>query len=181
MVFSDAPDDPLGKFETIFPSGKGFPGWGLRLRVIRALGRIGPPAREAMPLLLSECENRTNVLRFDAAVAAWRIDGQSPELTATFEQGLHAADPGLRQFAIARLAETGAELPQALALLIDGLRDPVVSIRVQVVDSLAALGTNALPALPALRVLTNDQTFLVRIVATQALQAVQSPTHSRRE
>ncbi|MGO8678547.1 MAG: HEAT repeat domain-containing protein [Limisphaerales bacterium] len=172
---------PAMWFETIFVPGEGFPGWGLRLSVIRALGRIGPPAEELLPLLLEECGDATNPARFDAAVAVWRIKGESPEVAGILEQELHAADPEARRIAVACLREMSATSPKALLLLIEGLRDPALQIRLQVVRSLASLGTNAIPALPALRALTNDQYFAVRIVATQAIQVIRPPTRARRE
>jgi len=161
--------------DTVFVQVPGFPGWGLRLRIIRALGQLGPAAREAMPLLLSECRNPTTVLRFDAAVAAWRIHGASPEVIATFEDGWRCADAQTRQLETARLKELAAESPQAVAPLMEGLSDPSRAIRLQVMASLASLGVKAAPALPALRALEDDPEPIVRIGATQALRAVQFP------
>jgi len=172
---------PANWFEAVVVPGEGFPGWGLRLRVIRALGRIGPPAGELMPLLLEECGNATNPARLDAAVAVWRIKGETPEVAGILEQGLRAADPETLRIAVACLSEISATSPKALALLIGGLHDPVLQIRLQVLNSLASLGTNAISALPALRALTNDQYFAVQIVAAQAIQVIQTPTHARRE
>jgi HEAT repeat protein len=179
LVFLGVPTSPLEQLETIYLPGAGFAGWGLRLRVIRALGRIGCPALEVFPLLVQECESQTKSWRFDAAVAAWRISGDSPEAITTFERGLRAVDLESRQFALARLSEIGPEFPKALRLLASGLQDSSVEIRFLVLNSLAALGTNAVPVLPAIEAMTNDRTFLIRIVATQALQAVQAPILSK--
>jgi len=49
------PVTPVARLGTICVPGEGFSGSGLRLRVIRALGRIGPAAQEAMPLLIQGC------------------------------------------------------------------------------------------------------------------------------
>jgi len=179
MVFR-VPTSPIEQLETIYLPGAGFPGWGLRLRVIRALGRIGSPAREVFPLLVQECESQTRPWRFDAAVAAWRISGDSPEAITTFERGLHYGDLESRQFAVARLSEIGTEFPKALGLLASGLRDSSVQIRFLALGLVAALGTNAIPVLPAIiDAMTNDRTFRIRIAATQTLQAVQAPILSK--
>jgi hypothetical protein len=140
---------------------------------MRSLGRIGPSAQEALPLLLNDCNLETAPWRFDAAVAAWRVSGDSPEAIATLEQGLHATDLEARQLAVASLREIGAEFPKAVTLLSCGLQDQNLEIRLQVLDSLAALGTNAISALPLIEAITTDRMFRMRNGATQTFQAIQ--------
>jgi HEAT repeat protein len=165
---------PVERVETVFVPAPGYPGWGLRWQVIRALGRIGPSAQEALPLLWKECGDRSNMVRFAAAAAVWRISGESPELTAVFEDGWRSGDRDLREMEVTCLREMGAEFPKAVPLLSLGLRDTSTTVRRQAVSSLASLGTNALSALPALKALAKDDPgFIVRICATQAVLAVQ--------
>lgn len=173
MIFNYAPNSPTEHLDTLYLPGAGFPGWGLRLRVIRSLGRIGASAQDVLPFFLKDCENQTALWRFDAAVAAWRISGGSSEAIAVFEHGLRASDLESRQLAVAHLSELVARFPKALALLCNGLQDPDLRIRLQVLNSLGALSTNAVPALPAIEALTSDRKIVVRITATQALQAIQ--------
>lgn len=172
MIFGNAPDSPTEHLDTIYFAGAGFPGWGLRLRVIRSLGRIGAPAQEALPLLLKHCENDATSVRFDAAVAAWRVCGGCPKAVSVFEQGLQAKELESRQLAVARLSELGAQLPGAIALLSYGLHDPDLRIRLQVLHSLGALSTNAAPVAPTIESFTFDAKFVIRIAATQALQEI---------
>jgi HEAT repeat protein len=173
MVFGEAPDSIAERLDTIYFPGAGFPGWGLRLRVIRSLGRIGSPAREVLPSLLRECQSETKPSRFDAAVAVWRICGNSPEAIAAFERGLQASKLESRELALARLSDIAAELPRAITLLSYGLQDPDLQIRWRVLHLLGALGTNGASALPAVEALTNDPKILIRMSATAAVQLIQ--------
>jgi len=162
------------RVETVFLPAPGYPGWGLRWQVIRALGRIGPNAREALPLLWKECGDRNSVLHFAAAAAVWRISGESPELTAVFEDGWRSGDLDRREMELTCLRELGAEFPNAVPMLSLGLRDTSTTLRWQAVSSLASLGANAHSALPALKALAKDDpAHIVRISATQAVLAVQ--------
>ncbi|MGH7970000.1 MAG: HEAT repeat domain-containing protein, partial [Limisphaerales bacterium] len=178
MVFRDEmPARPIEHLDTIYLPGKGFRGWGLRLRVVRALGRIGAPARELLPALLEDCTSETRLWRFDAALAAWRIGGDCPQVTGVFERGLHVADRELAQLAVTRLSEAAAEFPSAVTLLVSGLQHPDHQVRLQVLRSLPALGTNAVSALPNLLVLIHDRSIRTRDAATKAIQAVQRHSH----
>ena len=102
-----------------------------------------------------------------------RLPLGASEAITTFERGLHYGDLESRQFAVARLSEIGTEFPKALGLSASGLRDTALEIKLLALQLLAALGTNAVPVLPAIEALTNGGTFRIRIAATQALQAVQ--------
>jgi HEAT repeat protein len=172
-TFAFVERNPIELVDVLFAPAQGYAGWGLRVRVIRALGHIGASAVDALPMLLRECQNRTNVLRFDAAAAAWRIGGPTPEVIATFGDGCRSSDGEMRQIAVSRLRDLGTESPKAVALLSEALQDGSTTVRKQAAESLAWLGTNAISALPALRALENDQAFIVRVFATQAVLAVQ--------
>ena len=162
------------RVELVFVPAPGYPGWGLRREVIRALGHIGPSAREALPLLWKECGDRSNMLRFAAAAAIWRISGESPELTAVFEDGWRSGDRDMREIEVTCLRKLGAEFPKAVPLLSLALRDTSTTIRLEAVSSLASLGSNALPALPGLKALAKDDPkFVVRDGAKQAVLSVQ--------
>lgn len=172
-AFAFVESNPLDLVDVLFVPAQGYSGWGLRVSVIRALGHIGPSAIDALPMLQRECQNRTNVLRFDAAAAAWRISGATPEVLATFEDGCRSSDRDMRQIVVSRLRDLGTESPKAVGLLSVALQDPSHVVRKQAAESLAWLGTNAISALPALRASENDPAMIVRSFATQAVMAVQ--------
>lgn len=171
-VFHYVDSDPFDLVDVIFVPAQGYSGWGLRASVIRALGHIGPDAIDALPMLQREFQNPTNVLRFNAAAAAWRISGPTPEVIATFEDAWRS-DRDTRRLAVLRLRDLGIQFPKAVALLSEALQDGSKVVRKQAAESLAWLGTNAISVLPALRALENDQTISVRFYATQAVLAVQ--------
>ena len=174
MVFGEAPTALSERLATVFAPGGGFPGWGLRLRVIQSLGRIGKPASEVAPLLRHECVSETNILRFDAAIALLRLDGESPEVVATFEQGLQATNEEARTLALERLVELGSESPKTALLLAGALGDRDFHNRLKALEALSGLGSNAISVLPAIRPLTNDRNSLVRKAATKAVENVQT-------
>jgi len=172
MTFREAATIPPEDLDTNYLPGAGFAGWGLRLRVIRSLGRIGPPAQAALALLLQECQAEGKPWRWEAAIAAWRISDNCPETIAAFEHGLHSSELESRRLAAERLGEIAAEFPKALKLLSSALQDSDRQIRWNVLHSLAGLGSNALPVRPSIEALTIDRAFILRVAATQALEAI---------
>jgi HEAT repeat protein len=124
-------------------------------------------------LLVEESENRTNILRFDAAVAIWRIKGPSPVVLATFDNGLHNLNIQIRELALARLSDLSIEFPEAVPVLLNAMNDPDRLVRWWAVESITPLGTNAWLAMAKVRLLENDASPMVRFAATQALQAIQ--------
>jgi HEAT repeat protein len=147
--------------------------WGLHRRVICALGRLGTEAADLVPLLAREYSMPDNVLRFDAAVARWRIDGEATEMMDVLRQGLRAPDATTRELAVARLGEVAGQCAEAFPLLMMALNDPTGRIRVQAIELLSAQGTNAVPAITALQGLQADANYSVRRAVTNALSTIQ--------
>lgn len=106
--------------------------------------------------------------------AAWWIGGESPDLIATFEQGLRAADQDSREIAVATPSEMASESQTALRLLLRALDDPAMPIRLQVFQSISALGAKAASATPALLTITTNRLYFMRIGATQTLAAIRA-------
>jgi HEAT repeat protein len=107
-------------------------------------------------------------------VALLRLEGESPEVVSTFEQGLQTTSEETRTAAVARLSELGPGFPKTTILLAEALRDPDFHNRLTALDSLSRLGSNAISVLPAITALTNDRNSRVRKAATNAVEAVQS-------
>ncbi|MGO8674345.1 MAG: HEAT repeat domain-containing protein [Limisphaerales bacterium] len=127
------------------------PGYGgLHYQVILAFGELGPPARDAIPLLAPEYQDPTNPLRFEAAAARARIDGNFAEVMPVLAAGLDQAGPELRARLLPRIAQFASKHEGAMTLLIKALGDSDLGIRLQALRSLADLGTKAALALPAL-------------------------------
>jgi HEAT repeat protein len=146
---------------------------GLHHQVILALGEIGPPAREAIPLLAREYQDPTNSLRFEAAVARVRIDGNFPEVMPVLAAGLEQAAPDLRAALLSRLAQL-ASYDGAVTLLIKALADSDPEIRLQAFKSLARLGGKAAPALPVFIAALDDPESDIRHQALKNLGALGS-------
>lgn len=165
--------DIAKKLESVYLPDQGLGGWGLRLRIIWALSRIGPAARDAIPTLVREYENQTNILRFDAAAACWHINGPSSGEVAIFVSGLQDSDVEIRKLALARLSELASEFVEAIPLLTKALDDRDLLVRWWAVLSMQSLGPKAVSAMPQLKSLENDPSYRVRFAATQAVQVVQ--------
>ncbi len=140
------PVTPVEEFKTIYLPSDGFPGWGLRLRLIRALGEIGPDARDVLPLVEKESENKTNILRFDAAVAAWRISGDSQEMLSVFTDGLLTPESEDGAAALA-LRDAALEYSEAVTILLRGLHEADGQILAERLRSLSKVGTNAVSSI----------------------------------
>ena len=159
--------------QTSFIDGVHSNSWGLHRRVIYTLGKIGPAAEETIPLLVDEYHNETNLLRFDAAVARWRIDGDTGEMIATLKSGLLDPDVTARELGVVRLTEIATECPESVDLLESALRDSETRIRLMAIESLSKLGTKAIAAVPALRAVSRSDTkFVVREEAKKALARI---------
>lgn len=147
---------------------------GLHEQVILALGKIGPAAREAIPLLEREYQSPTNRLRLVAAVARARIDANCAETMPILAAGLDAPGVEQREQALVCLAQLAGTCDEALGLLIKALADPEKRIRVRAIACLTALGHKGAVAVPALRGLASDPVFSVRIQAAAAIQAIEA-------
>jgi len=142
---------------------------GLHHQVILALGEMGPPARDAIPLLVREYQDATNPLRFEAAAVRVQIDGNFPEVAPVLAAGLEQAGPELRAKLLPRIAQLAESYGGAMMLLIKSLADSDVRIRLQASRSLAELGSKAGPALPALIGALDDPEPGIRLQALKTM------------
>ena len=153
------------------PARDRLPGFGgLHHQVILALGKMGPRARDAIPLLVREYKDRTSPLRFEAAVARVQVDGNFPEVMPVLAAGLEQADPRLRSTLLTRIAQLAGDYDEAGTLLIKALADPDPKLRLQAFKSLARLGAKAAPPLPVLIAALDDPESEVRLEALNHLR-----------
>jgi len=156
------------------PMGR-LPGFGgLHHQVILALGEIGPPAQDAIPLLVQESQDPTDPLRFEAAVARVRIDGKFAEIVPVLAAGLERAGPELQVQLLSRIAQLARTRDGAVRLLIEALANPDPELRLQAFKSLADLGGKAAPALPAFIAALDDPDVEIRFQAVKNLRALGS-------
>ena len=146
--------------------------FGLHHQTMLSLGAIGPAAQAAIPLLIPEYRNGTNLLRFDAAVARWRIDGNGADILPVFAAIPDEPESRLRELGLIRLAEFAAATPAAIPILIQALADPDMQNRLRAIKTLASLGNKASAAVPALEGLYADPKYAIRAAAKDALRVI---------
>ena len=122
----------------------------VRAYAARALARIGPAGKAAVPALLER-------LRQDDEVAVRKLAGKT--------LGLMGAEA------------IGALLPETVVALTQGLKSKNTEFREYAARALGQLG--AKEAVPALQAATKDSSEEVRAAAIEALQQVHSPEKTR--
>ena len=117
--------------------------------LVEALGRLGPKARAAVPLLCRLTRDPDPSLRIEAAVALTRIDPANRAIVPALQAVLRDPDPFLRIEAAKALARIDPANPMIVPTLQAVLRepratvvkadDPLLVARVDAVDALAML------------------------------------------
>jgi HEAT repeat protein len=69
---------------------------GTDINGVWALGRIGPDAKDALPILESKMRQETGRERVYAAGAVWAIGGENAEAAAVVKKALEDPDPHVR-------------------------------------------------------------------------------------
>lgn len=195
-----ADDVIISSPRTTYPA-TGAPGFGLSLDLIcQALARMGPAARDALPLLEKDWRDPDHPFRYSAAIAAWQIGGPNDDLVSVVRGALKEPEPSVRRVTVERLRDVGAsavpllleafkdldrrvrraalisiaevekDIPNLVGILEKGLSDPEMTVRVTAIRLLAALGDSAKSSAPAVRKLLADPKFAVRVEAEQALK-----------
>jgi HEAT repeat protein len=142
----------------------------LRGPIIDTLGKIGPDAKAALPLLEDAAGPKWSYQ--SAVFAKWQIDGNTPAAVRSFSTLLESdSSIQTRSQALGYLARLG---PEAAPVLCRALDDPQLSIRVGAADALGNLGAAAKSALPKLQTLRQtDPKFAVRRAAEVAVRKIQ--------
>jgi HEAT repeat protein len=154
----------------------------LRRRAILALGKIGPPAKAAWPVLLEieKGDSQEDVVQA-ARTALHQID-----LDAMAQDGLDQAPPEIRELvgklsgsdpfeavaAAKALATQGADAHWAVASLAQALRNKNKWVREAAATALGKLGSNSRPVLPALQQAAEDADSDVQQAAEKAVEAI---------
>jgi HEAT repeat protein len=121
--------------------------------VITVLGKIGPKAKKAAPVLIATLRDadKPSAARQAAAKTLGRLGkGRSKKVVAALSQALTDKVPEVRSCAVDALGQTGAAARRAIPALIRALRDKDFMISESAAGALGRLGPCARQALPAL-------------------------------
>lgn len=152
--------------------------WGLEAHepawaIVRALGSLGPAAREvALPSVRLLCKHPNATVREDALRSLLAL-GALPESIDELVIALRDAEPKVRIFAAYALRNSGKDGSKVVPALIKALEDTDKVVRFGAACSIRELAKYAADARPALKKLAADDDLSVRIAAEQALQAIQ--------
>jgi HEAT repeat protein len=146
----------------------------LHRTVIRSLGTIGRWASNAIPVLVREYQNPTNVFRFDAALARLKIDANCEAIRGVFATDLQHDDQEIRRLALVKLGDVARFCPETIDLVISAMRSTNRSSRAQAIDLLPNFGTNAMAAREALLKAMADPHLSIRYAAGRALTNLQA-------
>jgi HEAT repeat protein len=109
----------------------------------RALGRFGPEATAAVPLLEMALQNEDPLYRVQAALALWRIS-QHPQAIPALRAALKRNESETAFEAVLAVAEIGAGAKAAAPDLIEALNHPDPDVRRAAASALVPLGADQL-------------------------------------
>jgi HEAT repeat protein len=141
-----------------------------RTAALAALGRIGAPAKSAVPKLIALLGSGAKEDRLNVLAAVSQLGAVASEARPALEAARKDKDDAIRTAAFTASAAITSDNRARLALLTAGLDDPERAIRQAAATGLAPLGERALEAVPKLLVLAasdGDREF-----AVSALQSI---------
>lgn len=145
----------------------------VREQAVVALGRLGSFAAEAVPVLEKVIVQRRVQCRALAAVAIWRITGESDFAIQIIRQEIFLPENQLQ--AINCLKEMGPHAAPAAPELYKLLVSPDPDLRQLAAEVIAKVGPAGAPAIPTLERLLFDRDPQVRKAAATALRALGQP------
>lgn len=135
-----------------------------RKEYIQAIGRVGPSAEKAIPVLQQLIvENPNSSVGFDSGDALGKI---GPAAVPSLQELLRHKQPGTRAIALKALGVIGADAARAVPDMLKSLdheRDRVVAI-----EALGNIGPKAEMALPTILTLKDDKDPFVRMAVQLA-------------
>jgi HEAT repeat protein len=148
--------------------------------VMRALGQMGPDAKQAVPQLLAAVQDEDSWVRYAAADALGNIlaggaAGASPAvpnikaIVAALIPLLKDPEPQLPVIAIDALGKIGPPSADAVPALIESLKARRYDIRRKAAETLGLIGEPAKAAIPGLTALLKDEYHDVSDKAVEAL------------
>jgi HEAT repeat protein len=136
-----------------------------RASAAEVLGHLHRTGAQVLPDLEKVLQDPNPAVRLQAAIAIWRIDGQTTATVPVLAEGVRGMDARGRASAIQILGEIGAPAAAATPALAAALADRFHFTRRAAAEALGKIGPNAHDALPSLRsALTDEDPEVVREV-----------------
>jgi lysine biosynthesis protein LysW len=147
----------------------------VRSRAIRNLGKIGPPARLAIPSLLTLLKDPNGIVRQEVSDALDKIGPPERKDFRTLQQSLQDTSPEVRAYAAGALGKIGQEGRGYVGSLIAVLKgDKDASVRQSAAKALGVMGAFAKESAgPALIGALADSDKDVRLAAAEGLGSME--------
>jgi HEAT repeat protein/S1-C subfamily serine protease len=143
----------------------------IRSRAIATLGKIGPPARLAVPALLSTMKDSDDLVRHEAVAALKKIGPPEKSEKVLLERSLQDANPEVRAYAAEAIGKLGQDARQEVGSLAALLKnDKEASVRHSAAAALGMMGAFAKDQVSGILVKAlDDPDKEVRLAAGEAL------------
>lgn len=143
----------------------------IRSRAMATLGKIGPPARLAVPTLLSTMKDSDGALRQEAAAALKKIGPPEKSEKTLLDKSLHDSSPEVRAYAAEAIGKLGMDARDKVGSLAALLKnDKEASVRQSAAAALGMMGAFAKDQVATVLVKSlEDPEKEVRLAAGEAL------------
>jgi HEAT repeat protein len=144
---------------------------GVRQRAIYAVAKLGPAAREIVPVLIKAAStDRVWHVRAAALDALRNIDPGDKEVVLAFTEALKDPDPGIRMTAAQALKDSGREGKTAIPVLIEMMQNTDELCRIDAAWALWRIDHRAEVVLPVLLEALQDKGADIRHCAVAVLE-----------
>jgi HEAT repeat protein len=139
--------------------------------VLESIGKIGPSAEAALPLLVRLSTNTSSPYQIQAAFVRWQVEQKPDQVIPLLRRALQEDSLPGRTLAIGYATRIGTA---ALPLLREVMQDPITQMRWTAVEALAQIAPEAAEeAAPELdQLLQHDPKYCVRVSAAKALHRI---------
>lgn len=128
----------------------------VRVSAANAIGRIGVPARPAVPRITVLLHDQSSTVRMAGAMALRRMGEFSAPAVPDLIRLMADEDPGVRREAARALAAVGPAAEPAIEALMVALRDQEIYVQVSAIEALGGIGPAARVAVQALKEARNN-------------------------
>lgn len=140
-----------------------------RTNVAIALGKMGPAAALAVPILLGGLTDRADWVRSHSATALGKIGPLAKDALPHLIAAIKDSDHNVRKNSAAALAEIDQDAGSLVAILVQVLEDEETEVRINALNGLAKLQSKQPAVIEALVDALQDPKHKVRLAAIAAL------------